>query len=178
MLKFVCTLPYTLRFQFFRLIKGAKQAGLDPDYIEKLSKTPTYKPNNNVLKARSERPDPEDLEEIPYVNLKEYRNRVACLGYVIEPDVIRMESHKGRDITSRALMQFYGIPLDDNDDDGQPPYPLIKTMEPEALEFITCWLDHYALTANDTPGSIVGYVKEFKEQQKTGMSEFKLPPNP
>ena len=94
MLKFVCTLPYTLRFQFFRLIKGAKQAGLDPDYIEKLSKTPTYKPNNNVLKARSERPDPEDLEEIPYVNLKEYRNRVACLGYVVEPDVIRMESHK------------------------------------------------------------------------------------
>ena len=65
MLKFVCTLPYTLRFQFFRLIKGAKQAGLDPDYIEKLSKTPTYKPNDNVLKARSERPDPEDLEEIP-----------------------------------------------------------------------------------------------------------------
>ena len=162
----------------FRLIKGAKQAGLDPDYIEKLSNTPTYKPNDIVMKARSERPNPEDLEEIPHVDLKKYRNRVACLGYVIEPDIILMESHKARDITSRALMQFYGIPLDDNDDDGHPPYPLIKNMEPEALEFVTCWLDHYALTANDTARPIVGYIKEFKEQQKTGMTEFQLPPIP
>ena len=34
-----------------RLIKGAKQAGLDPDYIEKLSNQPTYKPNDAVLKV-------------------------------------------------------------------------------------------------------------------------------
>ena len=102
---------------------------------------------------------------------------VSPLFYSIDL-ILKIRIVKARDITSRALMQFYGIPLDDNDDDGQPPYPLIKFMEPEALEFITCWLDHYALTANDTPGSIVGYVKEFKEQQKTGMSEFKLPPIP
>ena len=35
-----------------RLVKGAKQAGLDPDYIEKLSNHPTYKPNDAVLKVQ------------------------------------------------------------------------------------------------------------------------------
>ena len=34
-----------------RLVKGAKQAGLDPNYIEKLSNHPTYKPNDAVLKV-------------------------------------------------------------------------------------------------------------------------------
>ena len=34
-----------------RLVKGAKQAGLDPNYIEKLSNQPTYKPNDAVLKV-------------------------------------------------------------------------------------------------------------------------------
>ena len=34
-----------------RLIKGAKQAGLDPTYIEKVSNHPTYKPNDAVLKV-------------------------------------------------------------------------------------------------------------------------------
>ena len=33
------------------LVKGAQEAGLDPNYIEKLSKQPTYKPNDAVLKV-------------------------------------------------------------------------------------------------------------------------------
>ena len=36
-----------------RLVKGAKQAGLDPNYIEKLSNQTTYKPNDAVLKVKS-----------------------------------------------------------------------------------------------------------------------------
>ena len=104
--------------------------------------------------------------------------QVACLGYVYEPEKIPFTAHKGRDITSRSLMQFHGIPLDDNDDKGKPPYPLIKDMSPEALEFVTCWLDYYALTPDDIAKPILGFVKEFKEQQKSGKTDFVLPPIP
>ena len=41
-------------FNIHRLVKGAKQAGLDPNYIEKLSNQPTYKPNDAVLKVHIE----------------------------------------------------------------------------------------------------------------------------
>ena len=40
----------------------------------------------------------------------------GALGYVVRPKAIFFSSHKGRDLTTRMLMQFHGIPLDDNDD--------------------------------------------------------------
>ena len=43
------------------LVKGAKQAGLNPDYIDKLSKRPVYKPDEVTLQARKERPDPDSF---------------------------------------------------------------------------------------------------------------------
>ena len=45
---------------FLRFIvpKGAKQAGLNEEYIHKLSKQETYKPTDATLKARGERPKP------------------------------------------------------------------------------------------------------------------------
>ena len=76
-------------------MKGAKQAGLDPDYIEKLSKQPTYQPNETVLKARRERPKPEELKEITVEELSKNQNWISCLGFVLEPPSIWFSSHKG-----------------------------------------------------------------------------------
>ena len=162
-------------------MKGAKQAGLDPQYIEKLSNHSTYKANTATLKARNERPLPENLKEITVDELSGNRNWVSCLGYVVEPSRIYFDIHKGRDITTRSLMQFHGIPLDDNDDNGRPPYPLKNKMTDDELEFVTCWLDHYALNSseNDLEKSpIVGFLKEFKDQQNSELTEFVLPPIP
>jgi len=40
---------------------------------------------------------------------------ISCLGYIVKCTSY-FASHKGRDITSRVLMQFHGIPMDANDD--------------------------------------------------------------
>ena len=84
----------------------------------------------------------------------------------------------GRDITSRILMHFHGIGLDDNDDKGRPPYPLLKNLKDTELDYLKCWLDHYALNQDDSPRSFVGYLKEFKEQQNSESTTFVLPPIP
>merc|ERR1712109_259571 len=63
------------------LVKGAKQAGLDPGYIEKLSKQPTYQPNETVLKARRERPKPEKLKEITVEELSK-KSKVDILSWL------------------------------------------------------------------------------------------------
>ena len=68
---------------------------MDPDYIEKLSKHPTYQPNEAVLKARKERPKVEELKEITVEELAKNENWIACLGFVLEPGSIYFSSHRG-----------------------------------------------------------------------------------
>ena len=161
------------------LVKGAKQAGLNPDYIAKLARHPVYKASPAALKAREARPDPDTLKEITVEELAQRQDWIGVLGYIVQTSS-HFGSHKCRDITSRALMQFHGIPLDDNDDKGRPPYPLVQDLSEDELEFITNWLDHYELGPNDGDEKkpIVGYLKEFKEQQKSGCTTFALPPIP
>ena len=67
-----------------RLIKGAKQAGLDPKYIEKLAKQQTYKANQTVITARQERPKPDDLQEISFEELANHPNRVRFTFYPLK----------------------------------------------------------------------------------------------
>ena len=76
-------------------------------------------------------------------------------------------------------MQFHGIPMDANDDAGQPPYPILAQLSENELEYVTRWLDHYELSADGaSKTAFLGYVKEFKEQQKSGTTTFELPPIP
>ena len=100
---------------------GAKLAGLNQDYITKLQKKTTYKPNEATLKFRKNRPNPEDLKEISKNELAQHRNWLSCLGYVvnIDKETFVFGSHRGRDISSRMLMHFNGISMDTNDDKGQ-----------------------------------------------------------
>jgi hypothetical protein len=62
---------------------------------------------------------------------------------------------------------------------GQPPYPILKDLSTDELEYITRWLDHYHVGPDPTnPRPIVGFLKEFKDQQDSGTSTFKLPEVP
>jgi len=91
---------------------------------------------------------------------------------------------------------------------GLPPYPLLKDLSSEELEYITrykkncafwvghfselkseyskfslkiCfrWLDHYHIGSDTSnPKPIVGYLKEFLDQQLSGTSTFNLPDVP
>ena len=165
------------------LVKGAKDAGLDADYIAKLSNRQVYQPDDITLQSRKKRPNPDSLPEITVEELAKHKGDhpepwLACLGYVIATKVLFVQeaAHQGRDITTRELMRHHGIPLDANDDAGQPPYPILKDLSKEELEYVTRWLDHYELNPDGTSKeAIVGYLKEFKDQQNSGVTNFKLP---
>jgi len=169
------------------LCKGAKQAGLNSDYIEKLEKLPTYnyKDHPEVLKARNDREKViGSLKEITNNSLWEHKSDdpwVSCLGFVFRQNSA-FGSHKGRDITTRMLMQYHGIPMDDNDDGGKPPYPIVKNLTDGELEYVTSWLDHYHLGGikglmSQEP-ELLGFLKEFREQQESGKTTFVLPAIP
>ena len=70
------------------------------------------------------------------------------------------------------ILQFHGIGMDDHDDAGKPPYPILSQLTKDEFEYVSCWQDHYIAAAN---GKCVGFLKEFLDQQKSGKSYWKLP---
>jgi len=63
---------------------------------------------------------------------------------------------------------------------GKPPYPLVKNLDEDELNYITCWLDYYQFGRSSQDGQvdcgeIIGHHVEFKDQQDKGETEFKLP---
>jgi hypothetical protein len=162
------------------LIKGATQAGLKQEYIDKLKARPTHTAESETLARRKALPDPETLPTISVQELAKHNGktegftaRVGMLGYVFElqnKGLGFFGSHKGRDITTRMMHQFHGIGMDDNDDAGKPPYPLVKDLSEEELEFLSCWQDHY-----NAAGPCIGYLTVFKDQQKSGKTDWTLP---
>ncbi len=62
---------------------------------------------------------------------------------------------------------------------GKPPYPLVKDMSKDELEYLTRFLDYYhAGSSQDGEtdmGEIVGCLEEFKEQQDKGETDFFMP---
>ena len=167
------------------LVKGAKQAGLNPDYVDALSKTETWTAPDWVidLRAKTRPKNGQGLKLVTKDELAQHKDWTSCLGFVVKPVKIWFPSHKGRDLTSRMLMQYHGIPMDDNDDGGNPPYPLVKDLSEDEVEYIHNWLDHYQAAFSKDEGrgnlgEIIGFHKEFLEQQNSGKSTFKLPEIP
>ena len=121
------------------LCKGARQAGLNSGYIKKLMSHPVYRSENHpeVMAAREAREAVRgSLRLVTRRELQEHRRVdpwVSCLGFVIKCDPY-LTRHKGRDFTSRVLMHFNGIPIDENDDDGMPPYPLVAELSTDEVE--------------------------------------------
>lgn len=163
------------------MCKGAEKLGLAQSYLTMLGSLPTYSSATRpeVLQARAEREKARDgLKLITREELAGHKTDspwISCLGFVVNKYNWFLGSHKGRDITSRVLMQFHGIPLDDNDDGGFPPYPLVSCLSAKELEYVTSWLDFYHVGLQ---GDLVGFLKEFKEEQDKGATNFVLPPVP
>ena len=170
------------------LVSGAKAAGLNSAYIDKLAAHKVYEPSPATLARRAALPSPGALPEITVEELAKYDGnteglpvRVGVQGYVFECSSF-FGRHKGRDITTRSLYQFRGLSLDDNDDRGRPPYPILSDIdasEPELREYMNRWLDHYVGKEtggpDDGPAVVVGYLKEFKEQQASGVTTWVCP---
>jgi len=167
------------------LCKGARQAGLDPAYIEKLASLPVYRAEEQpqVVAARKGREDARGgLRQVSRAELLEHKTTdpwVSCLGLVIRPDPGTWEpesltkmGHNGRDFTTKWLLHLHGIPMDDYDDGGAPPYPLIGKLATHEIEYLTSWLDYYQISRQ---GELVGILKEFQDQQERGTTQFVLP---
>ena len=54
-------------------------------------------------------------------------------------------------------------------------YPPLFDLFPNQLEYVTSWLDFYHVGLQ---GDLVGFLKEFKEEQDKGATDFVLPPVP
>jgi len=143
------------------LIAGAKDIGLDSKYIAKLEAQPFYVPSEKTLKARLQRPKPEDLPVITLDELSKKKLWTSVLGYVCKPEKKRY-AHRGKELTQNGT------------DLGKPYFPLIKEMNPDELEYMEQWLDNYSLNENDELLPFVGYLKEFHERQVAGTS-FVIP---
>ena len=129
------------------LCKGARQAGLDPSYIDKLASLPVYRADKHpeVVAARKAREEIRSgLRQVSRAELLEHKTKdpwVSCLGLVIRPDPATWEpgwltkmGHTGRDFTTKWLIHFNGIPMDDYDDGGAPPYPLLEKLAPKEVD--------------------------------------------
>jgi len=144
------------------VISGAKEAGLDDEYIKKLESQPTYTPSEATLKARELRPKPEDLPVITFDELSKNDNWTSCLGYVCKTEG-KFPPHRGKEVTSSNLHSR-------TTDSEKPQFTLIKDMHPASLEYFTQFLDSYSLDENYKLKPFVGYLKEFREQQLGGSS--------
>lgn len=133
------------------LVDGAREAGLPADYVARLEATPTYRASPATLLARSSLPPPDALPRMTVEALRDAAAgrpeiaHVAVLGYIFQlrADQVSFSAHKQRDITARAQRQWRGLPLDENDDMGRPPFPDPAVMEAGEREFVNNWLDHY-----------------------------------
>ncbi|KAK6180936.1 hypothetical protein SNE40_008899 [Patella caerulea] len=161
------------------LIKGAKLAGLKHSYVDKLRTIETYAPSSEIIQTRSSLPEPDDLPQITVEELAKYTgtepnfpNRIAVFGYILQPKSVYFQSHRGIETSAHILMLFHGVlSLGEIVGKGLPPYPVVDKLTQEEKEYVFCWLDHY-LSSSKTP---LGYLSEFREQQKSGVSSWTLP---
>ena len=71
------------------------------------------------------------------------------------------------------------IPLKNYIISGRPPYPLVSQLNKDEVEYLTQYLDNFQAGVSSDGvgdlGEILGFLKEFKEQQDSGKTDFKLP---
>ena len=159
------------------IINGAKEAGLDAAYIEKVKAHPIYTTPPEVLEQRKLIPKPEELPQIGFAELKENEHKdnrvhVCILGYIFKlpKEKIMMTSHIGRDITARQLRHYRGEATDPEDEIngyGRPPYPDVDSLTEDEREYLWQWVDHYL--QSDCKGDIsciVGFIAEWDQKIK------------
>ena len=157
------------------LCKGARQAGLDPAYIEKLASLPVYRAEEQprVVAARRAREDARGgLRQVSRAELEEHKTSdpwVSCLGFVIRPDPGTSEpewltkmGHSGRDFTTKWLLHLHGIPMDDFDDGGAPPYPLVDKLATHEVGIRNLHTNNLLSCSDRVPGQLGGLLSDFE----------------
>ncbi|GMI27844.1 hypothetical protein TeGR_g12507 [Tetraparma gracilis] len=158
------------------LVSGAREAGLDPGYIERLAARPTYKPSAHTLALRAQLPELGSLPPMTVEELAATKESVdeddpespvhtSIHGYVLRlpKSKVFFKSHRGRDLTARFTRHFRGISMDMNDDMGRPPFRLPRDMDSEPeREYVRMWQDHYL--SKEGVGAVVAHLVEYRAQ--------------
>jgi len=163
------------------ILTGAREAGLDAAYIEKLEKQPVYEPTADTIAKRKQVPAPADLPKISYEWIKEHAkedgiNHVAIMGYVfrVPREELGFKIHSGRDITARQLRHLHGKMMDpDTDvhelnDHGRPPYPDVDKLTAEEQDYLWQWLDYYLQFEKNCNGDVscvIGFLQEWDQKK-------------
>jgi len=147
------------------IIAGAKEVGLESDYIEMLESLPYYKPSKQDIEKRKSNPKPSELPSFSIEELAEYNGTTksekyaSICGYIVKSTSLWGFNY-GRDTTFRKLLHFRGISIDHNDDFGKKPFPVLKNLTEDEREYCFQALDDFL-----SNGEIVGVLKEFWEDQ-------------
>ena len=152
------------------MVNAARSVDLAFSWIEKLENLPFYVPNAETLEKRKELPiyEPKSgLKEFTIVDLKRHDGSddnfpvlIGFAGYVFECRPF-FRVYWGRDYTFRITLHYQGISMDTNDDGGKSPFPKLKDMDSELLEYVLQNRDR-----NQKIGKVVGILKEFWDDQK------------
>ena len=187
--KFRANKDFKPSFRYKRVIlSGAKSIGLKPEYIKKLEAIETYKPNEAVLEARAKYvpKDFSGLREITVDELAQHKEDGdvwnSMLGYVFKLKGKRFlwPYNKGRDFSIKALYHLNGTDMKLDESDGKPPYPLFKDLNEEEKFYLWCYVDQMMFTLDEegekvaSVSEVIGYLKEWKEQQESGKTNFKF----
>ena len=169
------------------ILDGARRAGLCPDYLRMLERHPTYSPPDWVH-HRVRRARPRLLSELPPITVEELAQHkgdedawFSVMGYVVRPvEPGFFKSFRGRDITATIYLHYKQLAwYGSHEDDGRPPYPLLRDMSEEDLEYLTQFLDYYHAGSSpdglEAMGQIVGHLVEFRQQQESGITTWKKP---
>ena len=151
------------------MVNAAKSVQLAPEWIEKLENLPFYVPTAETLEQRKELPiyEPKSgLKEFTIAELKRHDGTddslpvlIGFAGYVFESKPF-FKIYWGRDYTFRITLHYRGISMDTNDDGGKNPFPKLKDMDAELLEYVLQNRDR-----NQKIGKVVGVLKEFWDDQ-------------
>lgn len=151
------------------MVNAAKSVSLASEWVTKLENLSCYKPTPETLKKRSELPIFTPKEGLPNMTIVELKTHdgsdpnkpvlISLAGYIFE-DRPFFKVYWGRDYTFRMTLHFKGISMDTNDDGGVSPFPKLKEMDKDVLEYVLQQRDR-----NQHKGKVVGILKEFWEDQ-------------
>ena len=168
--------------RYLRLMqRGAKEAGLSEEWIQRLDSTPYYV---TPLKVREKtmgwikefEEDPARKDEMwKSEELSKYNGsdeacpvHISVMGYIVKANPVQRSfpSWRGHDITRRNLLQFNAKSLDKNDirydQQGFRPLPKMHCCSDEEKEFLFQNLDSLLHSG----GTIAARLKDFTDDQE------------
>ena len=141
------------------IVEGAREAKLNPEYIEKVASHAVYKATQELKDKRALLPTPETLKKITTAELAELNEKdeknwiIAVCGYVMRlkntnkeksPDGYGVIPHyRGKENTRRVLTWLAGKDTSADPKIGEAPFPDVDTLTADQKEYVMQWVDHW-----------------------------------